>query len=125
MKRELAAALLLLLLVAGAFFNLAYLGRFIGGLCADIEAAQEASSAGNSRLAAGRLNNALERWLAASPYTNIFIRHAELDTTTDAFYELLDAYGEESPNADAACEKLLYHLRCIYQMEVPTLGSVL
>ena len=48
-----------------------------------------------------------------------------MDSTADAFYDLLELLNEENAAASAAAyDKLLYHLDSNDGMEHPTLGSV-
>ena len=92
MKRELAAAAVLILLLAGSWWNLKYLRDF---------------------------------WLGADGYTHIFIRHSEIDSTTDAFFELMsDVRSGDAQSASGAYEKLAAHLDSLYTMERVTLGSI-
>ena len=72
------------------------------------------------------LDKGLRHWLNADGYTHIFLRHPEIDSTTDAFYELqellLDGGGD---GCAAAYDKLRYHLESIRSMEHISIGSVL
>ena len=80
---------------------------------------------GDAKYAVDQLEAALRIWLAARDYTQIVLRHAELDTTSDAFYETLQALkGGEYRAVPAAYEQLYYHLNCITDMEHVRLGSI-
>ena len=58
-------------------------------------------------------------------YTHIFIRHSEIDSTTDAFFELMsDVRSGDAESAAGSYEKLLAHLSSLYTMERVTLGSI-
>ena len=125
MKRELAAGALLLLLMAGAWWNIRTVDRLTGELLAGLDASQAADEQGDHLAAQAALDKALNRWLEADSYTHIFIRHAEIDSTADAFYELQAQLLAGEGDSSAAYDKLRYHLDSIQRMEHPSLGSVL
>lgn len=85
MKREIAAGLVLLLLAIGSWFNLNYLREFTGGLEEQLALSRAYCYAGRFDLAEEVLSKAADEWLGADSYTHIFIRHSEIDSTTDAF----------------------------------------
>lgn len=126
MKKEWIATALLVLLFAAALINIACLDRLIGRIGEDVSRAQELAECGDFSAAEAALDTAIEHWIAANSYTHIFIRHPEIDSTSDAFFELKELLAEE--NADgfpSAFDKLKYHLNSIDEMEHIRLGSVL
>lgn len=125
MKRELAAGTLLALLIAGAWWNIRAVDRLTGDILAGLDTAQAAEARGQPEEAREALDKALKRWLEADRYTHIFIRHAEIDATADAFYELQSQLLSGEGDSSAAYDKLRYHLESIRQMEHPSLGSIL
>lgn len=125
MNRELAAGALLLLLMAGAWWNIRAVDRLTGELLAGLDASQAADEQGDHLAAQAALDKALNRWLEADSYTHIFIRHAEIDSTADAFYELQAQLLAGEGDSSAAYDKLRYHLDSIQRMEHPSLGSIL
>ena len=125
MKRELAAGTLLALLIAGAWWNIRAVDRLTGEILAGLDTAQAAEARGQPEEAREALDKALKRWLEADRYTHIFIRHAEIDATADAFYELQSQLLSGEGDSSAAYDKLRYHLESIRQMEHPGLGSIL
>ena len=125
MKRELAAGTLLVLLIAGAWWNIRAVDRLTGDILAGLDTAQAAEARGQPEEAREALDKALKRWLEADRYTHIFIRHAEIDSTADAFYELQSQLLSGEGDSSAAYDKLRYHLESIRQMEHPSLGSIL
>ena len=125
MKRELAAGTLLALLIAGAWWNIRAVDRLTGDILAGLDTAQTAEARGQPEEAREALDKALKRWLEADRYTHIFIRHAEIDSTADAFYELQSQLLSGEGDSSAAYDKLRYHLESIRQMEHPSLGSIL
>ena len=126
MKKEIFALSLLLLLFAASLFNIRYFDRLCLDIAGEVNASEEALETGDTRAAQKHLENALHTWLDADSYTHIFIRHPEIDSTADAFYEL----GQELESADgescrAAYDKLLYHLESIRTMEHLRFGSIM
>ncbi len=126
MKRELAAGLLLLTLVGGAIYNIFYVGKLVRDISGDLYASQEALAAGSGERAEKYAESALQKWLGAERYTHIFVRHSEIDATSDAFYELLqDLSAGEYEGIDRAYARLNYHLSSIATMEQISLGSIM
>ena len=126
MKREMAAAALLLTLFGASFLNLRYLRGFTGELAGTVESSRAAFEDADYGRAEALLRGALSSWEGAEGYTHIFIRHSEIDSTADAFYELREVLlAEELEGCDAAYGKLRYHIISIQEMEHPRLGSIL
>ena len=125
MSRELAAGALLLLLMAGAWWNIHAVDALTGEILRELNASQAAAEQGDPPGAQAALDKALNRWLEADSYTHIFIRHAEIDATADAFYELQSQLLSGEGDSSAAYNKLRYHLDSIQRMEHPSLGSIL
>ena len=125
MTRELAAGALLLLLIAGAWWNIRAVDSLTGDILAGLDASQAAEEQGDNPGAQAALDAALNRWLEADSYTHIFIRHAEIDSTADAFYELQSQLLSGEGDSSAAYDKLRYHLDSIQRMEHPSFGSIL
>lgn len=125
MKREIVAGAVLLLLALGSWINLNYLRDFTGGLAEKLELSRAYCSSGQFDLAEKSLSEAADIWLGADGYTHIFIRHPEIDSTTDAFFELMsDVRSHDAESASGSYEKLLAHLNSLYTMERVTLGSI-
>ena len=125
MSRELAAGALLLLLIAGAWWNIHAVDTLTQEIMNELDTSQAAEEQGRHLDAQAALDKALKRWLEADSYTHIFIRHPEIDSTADAFYELGQALEENSESRRAAYDKLLYHLESIRTMEHLRFGSIM
>lgn len=124
--REFAAIAILVLLIAGSWLNLYYLDSLTGTLEEKLLLSQNAAEIGNMDIAEKAVTDALDLWLNADGYTHIFIRHAEIDTISDAFFELYDTLlSGESSALDAAYGKLLYHLDSVAGIEHLSLRSIL
>lgn len=125
MKKEIIALLLLVLLFAASLFNIWYFDRLCLDIAGEVKASAVALERGDMEAAQEYLNSALHTWLDADSYTHIFIRHPEIDSTADAFYELGQALEENSESCRAAYDKLLYHLESIRTMEHLRFGSIM
>ena len=126
MKKEIFALSLLLLLFAASLFNIWYFDRLCLDIAGEVNASEEALEAGDTRAAEKHLENALHTWLDADSYTHIFIRHPEIDSTADAFYELRqELESENSERCRSAYDKLLYHLESIRTIEHLRFGSIM
>ena len=125
MKREIAAVAVLLLLAVGSWINLNHLKNFTAELTELLELSRAYCESGRFDLAEEELEKASDAWLAADGYTHIFIRHSEIDSTTDAFFELMsDVRSEDAESSAGSYEKLLAHLSSLYTMERVTLGRI-
>ena len=125
MKKEIIALLLLVLLFAASLFNIWYFDRLCLDIAGEVKASAVALERGEPEAEQEHLNSALHTWLDADSYTHIFIRHPEIDSTADAFYELGQALEENSESCRAAYDKLLYHLESIRTMEHLRFGSIM
>ncbi len=125
MSRELTAGILLALLVLGAALNIRAADRLTEGISRSIDMAEQAAQAGDTQQAARWMDDALGRWLDAEGYTHIFIRHSEIDGTSDAFYDAVEELSDGDDEAlSAAFDKLRYHIDSISRMEHVSLGSI-
>ena len=124
MKKELIAALLLILLFSGTLVNIGINDKMMQRLNAEVKDAYDSAASGDWDTAQQRLDTAISHWLSMDGYTHIFIRHSEIDGTSDAFYELLSAI-EEGDALSPAYGKLLYHIDSISGMEHVSIGSIL
>ncbi len=125
MKREWIAFLLLGLLIAGSALNIACADRLTDLVSLSLVRAENAAGCGDFKTARINLENGLSVWLNAKTYTSVFLRHAEVDSATDAFYELQQLLLQEDKRAlPAAFAKLRYHLGCIDDMEHPSVGTI-
>lgn len=124
MKREYAAAALLLLLFATSLANLNYLCRLIDRVEERVELSAAALEDGKTELALQELDLALYIWREAEHYTHVFVRHSEIDTVSDEFYELRHTLYTESADSREAYLRLIYHLDSIEEMEHLRIGSI-
>ena len=125
MKREIFAVVLLVALAAASVWNIRREDRLIGEIEEHLALSEKAVLAGDPDYAEQQLKAALRIWLSARNYTQVFLRHPELDETSDVFYETLHSLqGRETAALSAAYARLRYHLDSISAMEHVSLGSV-
>ena len=125
MKREIIAGGLLLFLIAGSLLNIRRVEVLTETVAACALRSERHAARGDFEAALKALDQGLEIWDKAHGYTNVFIRHPELDAAYEAFYDiravLLQKDEEAVPGAYA---KLLYRLDCMAFMERLSAGSV-
>lgn len=124
MRRELAAAALLIALLALSLVNLQRLDALIDGIAEHVELSAAEAEAGRSDSAARELDEAAELWLGARGYTHIFIRHSEIDALSDELFELRSELARGETVSRECYLKLLYHLESIERMDHLHLGSI-
>ncbi len=125
MKRELTAVVLLLALLVASLINLRYYDALTGRIEAELTRSESAAERGEFDAALEAYERAESLWLGARRYTSIFLRHPEVDSTSDAFFDLKELLIEgKSEECAAAFDKLCYHLECLNSMEHVGLGSV-
>lgn len=125
MKKELFSAILLAALIAGAVFSTKHMDKLADDMLTLLDRSQKYAQSGDAERAEAELDKALDIWLGAEGYTHIFIRHPEIDSTSDAFYELKQALAEDSEGLASCYDKLRYHIISIDTMEQFRLGSIL
>lgn len=125
MKKETIAALTLALVFAGAVINIGIVGRMSRSLCSDVQRAYEYALTGDSAGAIDTLDKAIGHWLSLDGYTHIFIRHSEINSTTEAFYAFKsDICADDMGSAAGSYALLTETLRSLMTMEQISLGSI-
>ena len=125
MKKEIFAATILALLAVISAWNLHYAQKLTTELSQDVDASIELAQSGQWSKAIRIAESASEKWNSADSYTHIFMGHAELELTTDAFGDYLgELYRTDLGGALGAHQKLIEHIQTIYEMERITLKSV-
>lgn len=125
MKREFWAGLLLLTLLAGSALNVRVTERIIATVELSLSRAERAIDRDDCALALKALDDARTVWQGSRSYAHVFLRHADVDSANDAFYEL-EGYLRQGDRdgASAALARLRYHLEMIEYMEKLSPGSV-
>lgn len=125
MKREIIAVILLLLIFVGALINIRANDRIVGDLESEVRQAYKSAQSGDTEKAKSLLSDAEEHWLSLDGYTHIFIRHSEIDSLTDAFFDFYSSLDEEPSSIEGAYNRLIAHLESIRTMEHLRFGSIL
>lgn len=125
MNREICAYLLLLALFLGSLYNIHVMDEKIGSLRADVGKAYESAQNSDFEDAERQLRSAADRWLGMGEYTHIFIRHTEIDSATDAFFDMLsDIASKDAESAEGSYRKLDAHLKSLITIEHLSFGSI-
>lgn len=125
MKKEIISALLLLLIFSGVLINIRINERIVSSLINEVDMSYENLKNGNKDKAMQQLDTAIEHWLNLDGYTHIFIRHSEINSTTDAFYGFRSDVGSGDADAANGSYGLLKEtLLSLMTMEQISLGSV-
>ena len=125
MKKESAAAVILALLFIGVLVNIKVAGNIILSLEEDVTAAYESAEKGDFDRAKPQLDAAVEHWMSLDGYTHIFIRHSEINSTTEAYFQLKsDIYAEDMGAVEGSYGLLMDTLDSLMTMEQLSLGSI-
>lgn len=125
MKKEVAAAALLLLLFAGVIINIRVNESIVSSLISEVDASYENFMCGDTDAAHMQLDSAIEHWLTLDGYTHIFIRHSEINSTTAAFFGFRsDLEAGEEAAAEGSYRLLKETLLSLMTMEQISLGSI-
>lgn len=125
MKKELAAAVILALVFIGVLVNIKVAGNIILSLEEDVTAAYQSAEKGDFDRAKPQLDAAVEHWMSLDGYTHIFIRHSEINSTTEAYFQLKsDIYAEDMGAAEGSYGLLMTTLDSLMTMEQLSLGSI-
>ena len=125
MKRELAAALLLLSLLVGAALNIRHLDALTDELIVSLNRSEHAAQRADFDAPLIAYDNALRLWEQSQTYAAIFLRHSDIDTASDAFYQLEAVLRQADERSyPAAYAQLRHRLRVIDRMERLSPGTV-
>ena len=101
MKKEAIAGAVLALLIALSAWNIYSIDALTDGIGDSLRMSQALADIGDFDSAKIELDKGLRLWLNADGYTHIFLRHPEIDSTTDAFYALQQVLMQEDITACA------------------------
>lgn len=125
MRKELAAAIILALLLTGVMVNIRVASNIILSLKEDVTAAYQCAEKGDFDRAKPQLDAAVEHWMSLDGYTHIFIRHCEINSTTQAYFQLKsDIYAEDMGAVEGSYGLLMATLDSLMTMEQLSLGSI-
>lgn len=125
MKKEITAAALLIVIIITAALNTVHIEAMTADVTRCLERSERAAMRGDAEIALDGFGDAFAIWDSQRDYGNVFIRHTELDSCYDMFYELEEALlsGEEE-NLPSVYSRLKYHISAISYMERPSCGSI-
>ena len=124
MKKMYLGIFILALLLGASVYNVQYLDKKMNRLLAYVDTAGELAERDDFDGACALLREAISCWEGMDSYTNIFIRHSEVDSAYDAFYDSLGCMQAGGGDYPASLEKLRAHLRGIVEIEHLSLGSI-
>ena len=125
MKREWIAVGLLSLLFAAASLNIVKADRLLDLININLARSENAVSRDDYETAAANFENGFSIWQGARLYTNVFLRHPDVDAASDAFYDLRQLLLQKDKEAlPAAFARLRHRLEVIDYMEHPSIGTI-
>ena len=125
MIREISAYVLLAAIIIGSLINIRFMDKTFSSLEDMADEAYTCAVNGDSEQAENLLSSACSEWLALDGYTHIFLKHTEIDSTTDAFFEMLSDISEGNTDAaSGSLRKLKAHLESLISAEQISFGSV-
>ncbi len=125
MKKDLFAAGLLAVLLTLSLINSAVIKSLCDDIDATVRRSGDAAQTGDWETAQSEVNSALELWRKREGYTKIVLRHTDIETLTDDFYELTEhIYSKDPGSVKSAVELVGEHLSDISQMEAINFGSI-
>lgn len=125
MKKELFAAGLLALILTLSILNTWEIGKLCGDLEDLVENSAKSAESGDWSESQRYLEEAVTLWKKRETYTSIVLRHTDIETLTDDFYELTEHIYTQDPAATRAASALVReHLDGIKKMESLNLGSI-
>lgn len=125
MKKEIISFLLLVLLFLGSLYNIHVMDNMVQTLESGVQASYNAAKENDYEKASKLIDKTVTDWLSRDGYTHIFIRHTEIDSATDAFFEYIsDISAEDIDNAEGSFGMLMAHLDSLKTMEHISFGSI-
>lgn len=125
MKKELFAAALLCLILVLALWNTREIGKLCGEIGDLVERSAAEAERENWQESQCLFDDALSLWRSRESYTGIVLRHTDLETLTDDFYELSEHLRtRDAPAALSAASLVREHLRGIAEIESFAIGSI-
>ena len=124
MKKEISAAVILLLLLALAAWNLLYLRNLTDDIVFTLNHSYSLSLDGDWDGAARQAEAANSLWQEAEGYTNVFIRYTAVEYATEAFHNYLtELYRQDAGGTAGTYGKLIAYIENLYEAEQLSLKS--
>lgn len=125
MKRELAALAVLILLVATSIWNITQINTVTEEISIAICKSRTATEQLNFKSSRKFIDEGLKIWQENSAYTQIFLSQAQIDETTQSFYQLMEAVNNEDIlTLSPSYEAMLHRLESIRDSELISIGSI-
>ena len=125
MKKEWIAFALLLFLFGGTLLNIRVCNSYMDELKSEVKQVYESAEKGDFESSKSQLDEAVRYWLSLDGYTHIFIRHTEIDATTEAFFGFMsDIQAGDADSAKGSYGLLTAQLDSLITMEMISLGSI-
>ena len=125
MKKEIFALALLLALFALSLWNSHNLDILTGEISELVRQSGSLAEKGDWESAADKAHEAVAMWDEHSSYTHIVLRHSDIDSISDDFYELKSSIFQQEPGVSAGnAEMVIAHLNSISSIEKLRLGSI-
>lgn len=125
MKKEIISLTILLLVFAGTLINIKVNDHLIEELEIEVQSAYSALSSGDFAKAEASIDAVTEHWLRLDGYTHIFIRHSEISSTTEAFFNFMsDVKSADADSAKGSYGLLMAQLDSLKTMEHISIGSI-
>lgn len=114
MKKEIFAALLLLILILFSFFNCAYVDTGAELICCHARNAGFYAQSGDLSGAERELNISRQMFSKKEGHAAIFLRRDDVSEISDIFYDAQQALAEKNLSAlSVLCDKLIFKLGAI------------
>ncbi|MGM9521272.1 MAG: DUF4363 family protein [Oscillospiraceae bacterium] len=125
MKKEIFAAALLAVILALSLINTHYLSSITTEISGLVEKACAEAESDNWDMSEKYAMRAMDIWHGSDGYTHIVLRHSDIDSMTDDFYELMDhIYEQELGGVKSSSGLVIAHLESMRDMERIRLGSI-
>lgn len=125
MKKELFAVVLLAAILALSLWNTHEIKNICGELTSLVESSGHAAESGDWEASRECAEKAIGLWKSREGYTHIVLRHSDIETLSDDFFELMEHISaRDSGTVQSAVRLVTEHLRGITDMESLKLGSI-
>jgi TRAP-type C4-dicarboxylate transport system substrate-binding protein len=125
MKKEVLVSIFLVLLLTASLFNIHYLNKLSNDISARINAAVSSAEAENWTEAEKKTEEAIRMWKDSDTYTHLVLRHSEVESATDALYNMAEqVYAQDAGAVRGAGQAASSRLTSIASIERIRLGSI-
>lgn len=125
MKKEITAAIILVVIITLSFLNIGYVDKKVNLLKEDADKTFQLSSSGDIEHALTYLKESEKKWLSFSGYAGVMLRHSdEISDVTDTYFAMLQTLQAGRELSPSICEKLKHGLNDIAETESIKLSSL-